>query len=388
MNYKLLLFLPALLILANVIPDQKTYAQEDQEPIRYYQMEPLDDSLFIHIQDQLFIAPPDPKAEIIVDLRDPNNQTISIKGTLYPFLALKPETRAQVITYPFKINLEETTNFASVFTRVIEKIRLDKVAAPPSVFQISSTLAYINPFIQLLGGERFGISLKSDAGFSFGIETPYSGPLESNMVEANFHILGFHGGIFSNVDALTELQTKNNHNNLYVTSGFQLGYVIPLGNFFEVGYMEADKKFSESQMETYAKNGAIVYNPDGSTKYSAYFVDGNYFNFEIRYPLEIMGSTRGKFYGARYLDEWHVGYTGRELSLAGSTFDFRFDAMWDSPVRRNQITFEALVQKIMDFWGFSAFAMGPSGTMTTLAGGNYGFSAIFFNLRLKIGTSL
>ena len=33
----------------------------------------------------LFIDPPDPKAEIIADVRDPNNQTISIKGALYPF---------------------------------------------------------------------------------------------------------------------------------------------------------------------------------------------------------------------------------------------------------------------------------------------------------------
>ena len=80
---------------------------QQEEPILYYQMEPLDDSLFIHIQQQVFIDPPDPKAEIIVDLRDPNNQTVSIKGTLYPFLAFKPETRAKIQTYPFKINLEE-----------------------------------------------------------------------------------------------------------------------------------------------------------------------------------------------------------------------------------------------------------------------------------------
>ncbi len=387
MNYKILLFTPLLLMVFTLLQNSAAYAQ-DEEPILYYQMEPLDDSLFIHIQDQLFIAPPDPKAEIIVDLRDPNNQTISIKGALYPILALNPETRALVVTYPFKINLEETTNFGSVFSRVIEKIRLDKFAAPPSVFQISSTLSYINPFIQLLGGERFGVSLKSDAGFSFGTGTPYSGALESNMTEANFHILGFRGGIYSNVDAITEIQTKNNHNNIYVTSGFQLGYVIPLGNFLELSYTEAGKKFSEAQMTAYAKNKAIVYNPDSTIKYSAYFVEGSYINLEIRYPIQIMGSTRGKFYGARYLDEWHIGYTGRELSLAGSTFDFRFDAMFDSPVRRNEIVFEMMVQKIMDYWGFSAIALGPSATLTTLNDGSYGFSSIFFNLRVKVGTSL
>ena len=54
------------------------FAQEEEEQIRYYQMEPLDDSLFINIQTALFIDPPDPKAEIVVDLRDANNQTISI----------------------------------------------------------------------------------------------------------------------------------------------------------------------------------------------------------------------------------------------------------------------------------------------------------------------
>ncbi len=64
-----------------------SYAQQEEEPILYFQLEPLDDSLFIMIQQELFIDPPDPKAEIVADLRDPNNQTISIAGSLYPFLA-------------------------------------------------------------------------------------------------------------------------------------------------------------------------------------------------------------------------------------------------------------------------------------------------------------
>lgn len=167
MNKKILLFTPILLFILIILQNQNLYAQ-DEGPILYYQMEPLDDSLLIHIQQQLFIEPPDPKAEIIVDLRDPNNQTISVKGTLYPFLALKPETRALVSTYPFKINLEETTNFASVFTRVIEKIRLTKIAEPPSVFQISSTLAYVNPFMQLMGGKDLVLLLNRMLDFHLG----------------------------------------------------------------------------------------------------------------------------------------------------------------------------------------------------------------------------
>lgn len=74
----------------------------------------------------MFIDPPDPKAEIVVDVRDANNQTVSIKGALYPFLALSPELRARIITYPFKLNLEETINYGSVYTRVINKLRFEK----------------------------------------------------------------------------------------------------------------------------------------------------------------------------------------------------------------------------------------------------------------------
>ena len=146
----------------------QVHGQEEEEPVNYYQMEPLDDSLFIQIQEQLFIDPPDPKAEIVVDVRDANNQTISIKGALYPFLSLKPDTRARIITYPFKLNLEETVNFGSVYTRVINKLRFEKVLVPPTVFQISPTLGYINSYLQFQGGERFGIPIKKDIGLSIG----------------------------------------------------------------------------------------------------------------------------------------------------------------------------------------------------------------------------
>ncbi|MGQ9643676.1 MAG: hypothetical protein ACUVT3_07455, partial [Ignavibacterium sp.] len=95
----------AVLLMFSSIFLSLSFAQQEEEQIRYYQMEPLDDSLFIQIQEALFIDPPDPKAEIIVDLRDANNQTISIKGALYPMLALPAEMRARIITYPFKINL-------------------------------------------------------------------------------------------------------------------------------------------------------------------------------------------------------------------------------------------------------------------------------------------
>ncbi len=83
---------------------------------------------------------------------------------MYPFLALAPELRARVQTYPFKINLEEEVNYGSVFTRVIEKIKINKVFDPPTKQQISSVCGYINPFFELFGGERLGIPIKKDIG--------------------------------------------------------------------------------------------------------------------------------------------------------------------------------------------------------------------------------
>ncbi|MCA2004325.1 MAG: hypothetical protein LDL01_00895 [Ignavibacterium sp.] len=367
-----------------------SFAQEEEQ-IRYYQMEPLDDSLFIQIQEALFIDPPDPKAEIIVDLRDANNQTISIKGALYPLLALTPEMRARIITYPFKINLEEDIHYASVFTRVVEKIRFGKVLQPPTKAQISPTLGYINPFLQLQGGERLGVSLKQDVGLSFGFGTPYSGALETNFFEANIHILGVKGGIFSHVDAMIEPIKEQNHNNLIFNEGFQITYTIPFGNFFEFGYLKATSAIGPSKYNSYIKEseGTIVYNDDGSVKYQARVIhDGQSFlNWEFRYPVSVLGSTRGKFYVAQYLDEWHFGFGFREMSLAGSTFDLAFDGMPKSKYRQPQYNITLLVQKIMEGWGFSAFAIGPSASLSRIDSGGFGFTKIFVNLRFKLGTS-
>jgi hypothetical protein len=382
----------ALLLTYFILYTPVILSQEDEEPINYYQMEPLDDSLFIQIQEQLFIDPPDPKAEIVVDIRDANNQTISIKGALYPFLALKPELRARIITYPFKLNLEETINFGSVYTRVINKLRFEKILVPPSVFQISPSLGYINPYFQMMGGERFGVPLKKDVGISFGLGTPYSGALETNFTEVNFHILGFKGGIFLGVDAMTEIKGTQNHNNIFVNEGIQCSYVIPFGNFFEIGYLDANTPFTATQIRKYTKTSVnkdnIVYNPDSTIKYQPYFVDGSYINWEMRYPVKVLGSTRGKFYVAQYINEWHIGYMGREMALAGSVFDFRFDAMVSSPVRQPSYVCDLSVQKIFDYWAFSTISIGPSFILTTLRNGSFGFSSLFVNIRVKVGSSL
>jgi hypothetical protein len=381
-----------LLIFVFLLGFNSILAQEEEEQIRYYQMEPLDDSLFINIQTALFIDPPDPKAEIVVDLRDANNQTISIKSVLYPFLAVSPELRARIITYPFKLNLEEEINYGSVFTRVFQKIRISKVAQPPTKMQISPTLGYINPFFQLQGGERLGLSLKQDVGLSLGIGTPYSGTLETNMMEVNFHILGVRAGIFSHIDAMIEAVKDQNQNNIIVSDGFQVNYVVPFGNFFEFGYLKANSKIGLDRRNRYlhTSEGTTILNPDSTIKYQARIIDNeqSFLNWEFRYPLSVLGSTRGRIYVSQYLDEWHFGFALREASLAGSTFDISFDGMPGSKYREPQYNINLLVQKIMEGWGFSAFAIGPSASISRLDDGSIGFSKIFVNMRFKMGTSL
>jgi len=377
MRNKKLLLIVFVFILSAVV---KIYAQQE-EPVRYFQMEPLDDSLFIKIQLEVFIEPPDPKAEIIADLRDPNNQTLSIKSIIYPFLAFKPETRAKIETYPFKLNLEANVNFGSVFTRVIERLKINKIFSPPTAYQISSTLQYINPFLQVFGGERFGMSIKNDIGISIGLGTPYSGPLETNFLEGNFHLLGFSGGVFSFDNTLTSIKKVNNNNNLYAAGfGYQLAYVIPFGNFFQIGYTDVFSNVSQSTILKFM--GADTVNSHIKV------IDGPSVNWEFRYPISVLGSTRGKIYFGRYLNEWHIGYTGRELSLAGSTFDFRFDAMPKSDVRNPQYVIDLMVQKIFDGWGFSALALGPSAIIGKDISNRTAFTSLFLNFRFKIGTSL
>ncbi len=383
MKYPYLLFLLLLVVMNSPI----TFSQEEEERILYYQMEPLDDSLFIQIQQSLFIDPPDPKAEIVVDMRDNTNQTISIKGSLYPLLALNEEQRARISLYPFKLNLEETINYGSVFTKVINKLRLKKIINPPSVFQISPTLGYINPFLQFMGGERFGFAIKQDIGLSFGIGTPFSGALETNYYEVNFHILGLRAGLVSNDDTFIENKFENNHNNIYFGKSYQVNYVLPFGNFFEFGFFKTLTQFDSSRILKYRSEDNVVVLPDGEIM-DPYLVQGEFYNWEFRYPLKVLESTRSKIYVSKFLNEIHVGFTGRELSLAGSVFDFRFDALVKSRERKPQYVCDILIQKIFDYWAFAAIAAGPSFIFGTLENGKPGFTSFFVNIRLKIGTSL
>jgi hypothetical protein len=368
-----------LILILSIGPLFNTPAQET-EPVLYFLMEPFDDSLFIQIQEEVFIDPPDPKAEIIVDLRDPSNETVSIKGMLYPLLAFSPEIRARIQTYPFKLNLEDDIHYASVFTRVFEKMHIGPIIRPPTVHQISASLQYINPFLQFWGGERFGVPLKSDIGISFGLGTPYSGAMETNWVEFNFHILGFKAGVVTPFEGLANWKDENRHNNLYTPSAYQFTYVIPFGNFFEAGYYGVSEPYKPEEVAHFRLYDTL--------NYQSKILHSGYFNWEFRYPISILASTRAKFYVASFLDEMHFGFIGRELSISGTVFDFRFDAMTKSDIRQPQYVIDVIVQKIFDNWAFSSFAIGPSVVLSKTNEAKFGVLAVLMNVRIKVGTSL
>ncbi len=84
-----------------------------------------------------------------------------------------------------------------------------------------------------------------------GVGTPYSGALETNFMEANFNILGVRAGFFSHIDAMIELIKSQNQNNIIVSEGFQINYVVPFGNFFEFGYLKATRKMDEAKRKSY-----------------------------------------------------------------------------------------------------------------------------------------
>ncbi|MCW9065427.1 MAG: hypothetical protein OQJ78_03960, partial [Ignavibacteriaceae bacterium] len=88
------------------------------------------------------------------------------------------------------------------------------------------------------------------------------------------------------------------------------------------------------------------------------------------------------------LSEWHFGFDFREMSLAGSTFDFLFDAMTHSKHRIPQYVMTLTIQKIAESWAFSAFSLGPSVILSRLESGNFGVYKIFVNMRFKLGSSL
>ena len=402
----------ALFISLSSVVQAQAEREDDPRSWKYFRIfaRAQDDSVFVKLQDDLLI---DPKLEsyvVTINIADPEplNQYIvlgdeaSPDAQRYAWTQLSEDVQNSLIawtgTNKENLNLKKLT-YASVFTDVISKIKVKELIAPPQKLrEIKNTTAYINPYLQVFGGEPLGIPLKGSFGFSFSTGSPYSGPLESEMVSGRFHLLGASIGVNTRIKEFTRSRSSRdsvvesgsnsvsfaNYNNMFFPNlGIEATYVIPFGNFFEVGFYSTidtgkyDPPIQVPNQESFAS---------GDTTYMGNLVvKGSYFNWEARYPFRTFGSTRSKIYVASYLGETHVGYAGRELRLAGSIFDLRIDALVNSPERNFQLLFETLISGIGEGFSFTGFAFGPSIRLGKTNTGGFGALTILVNARFKVG---
>ncbi len=382
------------------------FAQEEREDDprtwKYFRINARtqDDSVFIKLQDELLIEPKLESYAITVNIVDPQVQSVIIGDETSPdaprfaWSQLSKETQEKLINWTGtnKINLREAKlDYGSVFLRVIKKIKIKELIAPPKkVREIVNTTAYQNPYLQVFGGDPLGIPLKRGFGFSFYSGTPYSGPLETDKVGANFHLLGASIGVSTRIKELVlkhqggatagEQESKfGKYNNLFTPKlGLDVSYVIPFGNFFQVGYYTV--------LDSGDYDPPLRVRVEGDTTYmpNSVIVDESFFNWEFRYPFRALGSTRAKVYVARYLGETHIGFAAREMRFAGSVFDLRINATLAG--RRNfQLLIETLISDVGEGFSLTGFAFGPSIRLTKTPSGSFGVVTVMINGRFKIG---
>ena len=359
-----------------------------------------DDSVFIKLQDELNI---DPKLEsfiLVVNISDPFNQYVIVgdenspDAARFSWMQLSKNIQQALLNWTGtnKENLnKKKITYASVFLDVLKKMKVKDAIQPPARERdILSTTAYINPYLQAFGGDPLGIPIKKSVGFSFQFGTNYSGPMETDIVGTSFHILGISVGVRTRIEEFvlktgsgmelaTPTQNMANYNNLFAPNiGMDFGYVIPLGNFFKISYY--------TTIDSGAYNPpVIVLNSVTKKPMPNNVITGNYTNFEFRYPFRTFGSTRAKLYFAREFGEYHLGFLGREMRLAGSQFDVRTDATFGSDIRNFQLLLETMISNIGEGFALSSFAIGPSVRLGTTYENKFGFLTLLINMRLKIG---
>ncbi|MBX7046783.1 MAG: hypothetical protein K1X86_13210 [Ignavibacteria bacterium] len=360
-----------------------------------------DDSVFIKVQDQMGVSPLLESYNLIVNVMDPNpnNQYIVIGDETDPsairasWAQISKDVQAKLLgwTGSNKENLnQKKLNYASVFVDVFKSIKIKDVIAPPRRSRdIKGTTAYINPYFQFFGGDALGIPLKGSIGFSFGTGTPYSFPLETDMVGGSFHILGAWIGVNTRIKELTT-RTKeegnntgsglglNSFNNIYAPElMLNVGYHIPFGNFFEIGYHTTIDTGVPDLPKTYINTATGL--PMRNN-----VLTGSYFDYMFSYPFRTLGSTRAKVYAGRYLGETHIGFTAREMRAAGSVFDTRIDATLDG-LRNFQIAMDIMISQIGEGFALSSFAIGPSLRLSKLTDDSFGVLTVAANVRFKLG---
>ncbi|MCL5031118.1 MAG: hypothetical protein M1480_19100, partial [Bacteroidetes bacterium] len=243
-----------------------------------------------------------------------------------------------------------------ILSSVVGKIVLtdeDKIKWNKPKYKYETFGSFINEYFTLFGGERLGLPIDRNLGIgiSFGFGSPYSGPLETNFYEANFHILGASIGAFNSFGDIGDFYPKNNFNNIYSTLGFQASYSFPLSDLLRIQFQQVITDINESTKNNILNKTRVI-SSDG-TVFEPKFLHGNYINFEVRFPISVLAAPFGKIYLADYQHEWHFGMRFYEMSLGykiQSKFDFRLDYMFKDTdhIRRNQVSCDLLVSNLFE----------------------------------------
>jgi hypothetical protein len=390
---------------------QSIFAQEadDNNPRtwKYFKINARaeDDSIFIILQDDMSVDPKLESFTVVVNIEDGNvqNQFIVLGDEQDPSAVRFAWSQVSKRVQDGLINWSGTNkeslnqkklNFASVFIDVIRQIKIKELAAPPKKERIiRSTTAYINPYFQLLGGERLGIPLKKSLGLTFGIGTKYSAPFESDLLSVGFNLIGVGVNFNTTISNLNthiipqdtvEVLPWKQYNNIYSPlAAIELTYVIPLGNFLQIGVL------SEIRKAGFPGGGGpprytFYENHDRSKPLPNNVMKGTYFNVEFRYPFRMFGSTRSEFYVAYYANETNIGLTTRESRIAGAVFDFRTNVTLQK-IRNFQVLAEIMVSNIGEGFAMNSFAIGPSIRLSKNETGKFGLITGFINVRFKLG---
>ena len=364
-----------------------------------------DDSIFLMTQDDLGIDPKLESYTLVINVMDGNaqNQYVVLgdesdpSAMRYAWSQLSKRVQDGLINWSGtnKENLNsKRLDYASVFLDVIRQIKIKEFVAPPKREKsIRSTTAYINPYFQLFGGEKLGIPLKRSIGFTFGLGTKYSAPFESDLVSVGFNIIGVNISYNTMIDNLNTHAISTEHgdnypwkqyNNIYSpVRAIELSYVVPLGNFLEVGVLSEIKVGGKSAningpQYVFYKNG------DSTQPMPNNVLRGTYLNAEFRYPFRMFGSTRSHVYVGYYANETNIGLVTRESRLAGAVFDFRTNITLKK-IRNFQILVEIMVSNIGEGFALNSFAFGPSVRLSRTENGKFGVITAFVNARFKLG---
>jgi len=357
-----------------------------------------DDSLFYQLQDEMNINPKMESYTIFVNIEStkPEQNYVVFGNDEYDSNAYKiswnklnQNVQNGLLDWSAlnKVNLEKVLIWHSVFFNVKKPI---KIISPANDRQVHGTVNYINPYLQLFGGQPLGMPIKHSIGFSFGIGTKFSGPFESDQISAGLHLFG---ASFSYITRLQGLNThelgsdrKDNlpwkqYNNIFSpVNAWEISYVIPLfSNFLEIGMMGDFGDTNRSgPLYTFYEKG------DSSKPMPNNIMRGKIFNLEFRYPFRLFGATVSQLYAAYYAKEVNIGLFAREMKLFHISGDLKTN-FTISKMRNFQVLFEIMISQFSEGFSFNSFALGPSIRLTKLDSGKFALHTVFINVRFKLG---